>query len=166
MSEVYIECLVKAKTKGSMKALSYVCGFLAAIFIVGFFLYGVFWLFLIGLVLGGGSYYLNFISEVEYEYTFFDKELTVDSITGKSKRKTVETFTLDKIEAMAPVKSYHLDDYRNRQVRVSDYSIGEELKPDLRYSIYYEGGRQILISPSEELVKAMKNLAPRKIFND
>ena len=56
---------------------------------------------------------------------------------------------------------------RNRNVnKTKDYSIGEELQPDRRFVMYYEGGEKIILSPSEELIKVMKNVAPRKIFAD
>ena len=51
-------------------------------------------------------------------------------------------------------------------MKEKDYSVGEELKPDRRFAMYYEGGEKIILSPSEEMVKAMKNVAPRKIFSD
>ena len=85
---------------------------------------------------------------------------------AKTRRKRVATYSLNRVEILAPIKSYHLDNYKNRNVKVKDYSIGEELQPDLRYAMFYEGGEKILLSPSEAMVKAMKNNAPRKIFND
>ena len=50
--------------------------------------------------------------------------------------------------------------------KVLDYSIGREEQPDKRYVIYYEGNVKLLISPSEEMVRAMKNANPRKVFSD
>jgi len=32
--------------------------------------------------------------------------------------------------------------------------------------MYYEGGEKILLSPNEELVKVLKNMAPRKVFSE
>lgn len=166
MSEAYVECLIKAKTKGWMKALAGCLVAIAVLCVVGFFLSGRFLIFLVAAAAGAGAYFLTQYSEVEYEYLYLDKELTIDSISGKTSRKRVGTYSLDKIEILAPIKSYHLDNYKNRQVKVTDYSIGEELQPDLRYCFYYEGGEKVIISPNEELVKVMKNIAPRKIFND
>ena len=91
---------------------------------------------------------------------------TIDKIMAQTKRKRVAVYSLDSMEIFAPIKSYHLDNYKNRQVTVKDYSIGEELKPDRRYVFYYEGGQKVILSPSEEMVKAMKMKAPRKVFND
>ncbi len=76
------------------------------------------------------------------------------------------TYSLDKVEILAPIKSYHLDNYKNRNVKQKDYSIGIEEKPDLRYAMYYEGGEKLLLSPSPEMIKIMKNVAPRKVFSD
>lgn len=90
----------------------------------------------------------------------------MDKVMAKSKRKRVASYSLSRMEIVAPIRSYHLDNYKNRQVKVKDYSVGEELKPDLRYAIYYEGGEKILFNPSPEMVKAMKNAAPRKVFSD
>ena len=115
---------------------------------------------------GAGAYFVNFFTDLEYDYLYIDKELVVDKVMAKSRRKRVATYSLDKVEILAPVKSYHLDNYRNRTAKVKDYSVGEELKPDLRYVMFYEGGEKILLNPSPELIKLMKNVAPRKVFSD
>ena len=166
MSDTYVECLVKAKAsmlgkfcKVLLVMLAVVCGILAfgTMNIV---------LLLITVAAGVGAYFVGMYTDVEYEYLYLDKELVVDKVLGKSKRKRVATYQLDRVEILAPVKSYHLDNYRNRNVKVKDYSIGEELQPDKRFAMYYEGGEKILLSPSEELIKVMKSVAPRKIFAD
>jgi len=165
MSDTYVECLVKAKQRGIFKFL---CGLLMVLTVI-FFL-SMFVLSYIGLILmaisGVGAYFLKLNTDLEYEYLYLDRELVVDKVMAKSKRKRVATYSLSRMEIMAPIKSYHLDNYKNRQVKVKDYSVGEELKPDLRYAIYYEGGEKILLNPSPEMVKAMKNAAPRKVFSD
>lgn len=73
---------------------------------------------------------------------------------------------MERMEILAPIHSYHLDSYKNRNARETDYSIGVEEKPDLRYVMYYEGNRRIVLSPNEEFVKAMRNASPRKVFTD
>lgn len=168
MSDVYVECLVKAKTsmlgklgRGLLTALAVICVLLIFVFppllmfcFIGAVLFGV------------GAYVVKLFTDLEYEYLYLDKELAVDKIMAKTRRKRVATYQLDRIEILAPIKSYHLDNYRNRQAKVKDYSIGEELKPDKRFLMFYEGGEKIVMSPSEELIKAMKNVAPRKVFSD
>lgn len=165
MSDMYVECLVKAKQSAVGKFFKTLLIMLTVVF--GFFtLLGVMVAFVAAVITGVGAYFVNLYTDIEYEYLYVDKELTIDKVLAKSKRKRVGVFSLDRIEIMAPIRSYHLDNYKNRQVKELDYSIGEELMPDLRYALYYEGGQKLILSPSEDLVKVMKNVAPRKIFMD
>ncbi|MBQ2804205.1 MAG: hypothetical protein IJF07_09945 [Lachnospiraceae bacterium] len=164
MSDTYIECLVKAKQ-------SFVSKFFTMLLVVLTVIFGLVMLvfvpaMLLALVTGVGAYFLNLYTNIEYEYLYLDKEITVDKVLAKSKRKRVATYSIDRMEIFAPIKSYHLDNYKNRKVKEKDFSIGEELQPDKRYVMYYEGGEKVLFSPSEAMVKALKTVAPRKVFTD
>lgn len=165
MSETYVECLVKAKAKMGMKLLKYLLIGLTVIFVL-LALVGIILAIIPGVITGVGAYFVTLYSDLEYEYLYLDKELVIDKVLAKSKRKRVATYQVERMEILAPFHSYHLDNYKNRQVKIRDYSIGEELKPDLRYAVYYEGGEKLILSPSEELVKAIRNVAPRKVFMD
>ena len=127
---------------------------------------GMILLLILAVIIGVLAYFVKLNSDVEYEYLYLDKELTVDKVLAKTKRKRVAVYHLSRIEALAPIKSYHLDDFKNRDVKVRDFSVGYEDKPDLRYAMYYEGGEKIILSPSPELIKVMKNVAPRKVFDN
>ena len=106
-------------------------------------------------------------TDLEYEYLYLDRELTVDKVMAKSKRKRAAVYSLDKMEIVAPVKSWHLDNFKNRQTSKNvDYSSGEEKQPDKRFVFYYEGNQKVIFEPSEEMVKAMQFVAPRKVFKD
>lgn len=168
MSDAYVECLVKAKTSLLGRFLKVMLITLSVIFVLAMFIMPpLMTLALIGAILtGGGAYFVNLYTDLEYEYLYLDKELTVDKVMAKAKRKRLAVYQLDKVEIFAPVKSYRLDNYKNRTVKEKDYSIGEVQQPDRRYAMYYEGGQRIILSPSEELVKVMKNVAPRKVFSD
>jgi hypothetical protein len=169
MSDAYVECLVKAKPSILGKIGRAVLMTLMVICILAIFVLPPLMLFaFIGaVVFGVGAYFVRMFTDLEYEYLYLDKELVVDKIMAKTRRKRVATYQVDRIEVLAPIKSYHLDNYRNRQVnKEKDYSIGEELQPDRRYLLFYEGGEKIMLSPSEEMIKLMKNVAPRKIFSD
>lgn len=165
MSDSYVECLVKAKASGTAKFFKVLLIALTVIFAVSTLLFGMLG-FLVAVILGIGAYFVNLYSDLEYEYLYLDKEISVDKVMAKSKRKRVATYSVDRMEILAPVRSYHLDGFRNRKVKKRDYSIGVELQPDLRYAMYYEGGEVILLSPSPEFVSAVKNVAPRKVFTD
>lgn len=167
MSESYVECLVKQRTSLPGKFLKYLLIALTTVFAVLSVLTGMnFVMFLIAVAMGAGAYFVYLYTDLEYEYLYLDRELTVDKVLAKTKRKRVAVYQMDRIEILAPIRSHHLDDYRNRTVKEKDYSIGYEDKPDQRYCMYYEGGEKLILSPSPEMIKAMKNTAPRKIFND
>ena len=116
--------------------------------------------------LGVAAYFVYLNSDVEYEYLYVDKELTVDKVMAKSRRKRVATYDLGKIEILAPIKSWHLDNYKNRTDKTVDYSSGEEKQPDRRFAFFYDGKQRVLIEPNEEMIKAMQTVAPRKVFKD
>jgi len=166
MNETYVECLVKAKPSVAGKILKWALILLTVFFGTGGLLGASILRVILAVVLGVCAYMVNLYTDLEYEYLYVDRELVVDKVLARSGRKRVAIYKLDKIEIFAPFRSYRLDRYKNTNAKVKDYSIGEELKPDLRYTMIYEGGEKIILSPSEELIKVLKNVAPRKVFTD
>ena len=166
MSDTYVECLVKAKTSILAKLFKYLLIVVAAFCLFDAMFMGGLLSFFVMLLAAGGAYAVNLFTELEYEYLYLDKELVVDKVMAKSRRKRVATYSLERMEILAPIKSHHLDNYRNRNVKTKDYSIGQELQPDLRYAMFYEGGEKVILSPSPEMIKVMKNAAPRKVFSE
>lgn len=166
MSDAYVECLVKAKSSALGKFGKYFLIVVTVIMVILMALTMNVIALLLAVVAGVGAYFVNMFTDLEYEYLYLDKELTIDKVMAKTKRKRVAVYQLDRMEILAPIKSYHLDNYRNRNVKEKDFSIGYEDKPDLRYAMYYEGGEKLILSPSPEMIKVMKNAAPRKVFND
>lgn len=164
MNETYVELLIKRKTPAYMVFFKNLIMILAVLFVLAGL---VIWpALLIGVVLGIAAYFVNMNADLEYEYLYVDKELTVDKVMAKSKRKRVAVYDMNKMEIMAPFKSYHLDNYKNRQDKVADYSSGEEKQPDVRYVFYYDGKQKVVFEPNAEMVKAIQMIAPRKVFKD
>ena len=164
MNETYVEWLVKRKTPAYMTLLKILTIMLTVCFVLlGFFLLPA---MIIAVLLGVSAYFIYLNSDVEYEYLYVDKELTVDKVMAKSRRKRVATYDLGKIEILAPIKSWHLDNYKNRTDKTVDYSSGEEKQPDRRFAFFYDGKQRVLIEPNEEMIKAMQTVAPRKVFKD
>ena len=164
----FVECLVESKASPIVKLLSYVCLVLAILF----FLSSLFTpLGIIGLILcvaaGVGYYFLSLNASIEFEYQYCDKEITVDKILNKSKRKNVGKYEVERMDAMAPTKSYHLDEYKNKTLKVLDFSKREkDPQPDPTYTMIYDGKERIIFEPNAEFVAAVKNVAPRKVFTD
>ncbi len=162
--ESYVECLVPRKPSGGMKALK--VGLIAAA--VFCFLLGlVVIFFMLGtLLLGAAAYFVGLYASVEYEYLYVDREISVDRILNKTRRKKADRFDVERMEILAPVNSWHLDDYRNRQLKQTDYSSGRIHQPDNRYVMIYDGGRKVILEPNEAMVRAIQSVVPRKVFMD
>ena len=158
MSETYVECLVKKETSTLAKLLRIVLVMLTVVFGLLTFM-GFSLAMFVALATGFGAHFVYLHTDLEYEYLYLDKELVIDKIMAKTKRKRVATYELERLEA-------HLDNFRGRTGKETDYSIGKEEQPDKRYMMYYDGNQKVVLSPSEELVKAMRNVAPRKVFLD
>lgn len=165
MNETYVEVLVKRKTPAYMGFLKVLSIMLTVCFcVIGTM--GFFPALMIGVVIGIAAYFIYMNAEVEYEYLYMDRELVVDKIMAKSKRKRIETFDMNKVEIMAPVNSYRLDYYKNRACETTDYSTGEQKQPDTRYVFYYDGKKKVIFEPDQRMVKAIQNIAPHKVFKD
>lgn len=165
MSESYVEWMVARKTPAIFLFLKYLLIGLAVVAFFASFLFGTV-AFIVAIVFGVGAYFEMIYTDVEYEYLYLDKEITVDKVLHKTRRKRVATYEVGKIEIMAPLRSYHLDDYKNRQAKVLDFSSGVVNQPDTRYVFFYNGEQKVIFEPNEAMVKCVKNVAPRKVFLD
>lgn len=166
MNESYVEWLVKRPLSMGVKVLRIVLivaavGF-AVIGLLNFSLPAL----LLAVVCGAGSYFVIFYMDIEYEYLYLEKEITVDKILAKSKRKKAAVFEIENMEMLAPLNSWHLDPYKNRQLKVVDYSSGVEQRPEKRYAMIMGNGQKIILEPNMEMVQAIKTIAPRKVFTD
>lgn len=169
MNESYIELMVQRKKSMALVLGQYALYVLAVVFFLSdFVLPGLFGLlgFVLAIACGALGYFVGLNAEVEYEYLYLDKEITIDKVMGKAKRKRVATYSLEKIEIMAPMNSHRLDSYRNRQFKEVDVSTGVASLPEKRYVFYYDGHTKVTFEPNDEFIKLVKNVAPRKIFSD
>lgn len=163
VSETYVECLVARKASFAMRVLK-----TALIMLTVFFaLIGVAFIpaFLVAIATGVGAYFSYMNADVEYEYLYLDKEISIDKVMAKSKRKRVAVYDVERMEILAPVKSYHLDAYKNRELKTVDYSSGLD-EDNKKYMMIYEGNVKVFLEPSAEMLKAVRMVAPRKVFTD
>ena len=162
MNEAYFEVLVKRKGSPLLKGAQIVTGILA-VFFAFLMIIGKFWGCILALICVGACYILSLKSDVEYEYLYVDKELQIDRILKKSKRKRMETLDLTQLEVLAPLRSHELDSFRNGNYTKADYSSGEEQKERSVYALVVEK-KMIVFEPTQEMVKTIKMFAPRKVF--
>lgn len=157
-----IEILLKRKTPIGIKIMQYALIALAVFF---FWMFGILGI-LFSIVAVVCSYFAGLYSMVEYEYIYFDKELDVDVIYSMKKRKHVKTYDLAQLEVLAPAGSYHLDAYKNRDAKARDFSTKLPENERNVYVMYLGGSEKVTFEPTPELLKAIANIAPRKVFTE
>ena len=165
MNETFLEVLVKRKTPVTMKVgqvLLIILTVLLALLSLGT---GAVVL-LLAVLTGVGAYFTGLLSNVEYEYSYLNKELDVDVIYSMQRRKHLVTYDLTKLEVLAPVSSYHLDAYKNRNVKTKDFSSQKAENQNEVYVMYIGGNDKVVFEPTPELIKAIANIAPRKVFTE
>lgn len=163
MNDTYVECLVAKKKNPLLGVLKYTCYGLA---IICFFLiFGGSWLFFL---LAAGFAMLGYLVipmfDIEWEYLYISKEISVDKVMAKERRKHVMTLDLNKMNVMAVSNSHELDSYRARPHKDIDFS--SDMGDAKTYTIAYEdtdGLKLIVIEPNEEMLKAIKTVYPRKV---
>lgn len=166
MSESYKELLVK-KEKGMKEALTRAACIVPAVLCgIWTLLTGNLITFIVTVALGVLAYFVFQWTDIEYEYLYLDKEITVDKVMAKARRKRVVVLDVNKIEIMAPESSYQLDSYRNRQVKTIDLSAGHDLPGQKLYMVYYEGNQKYVLNLDEDFAKTVKAIAPRKVYTE
>lgn len=166
MGETYVECLVARKPSITMKFFKILLIMITVVFLLlGVAMYNAVGL-IIAVAAGVGAYFVSINADIEYEYLYVDKEISVDKVLAKSRRKKAGTFQLEQMEIFAPLNSHRLDSYRNAGGKVIDYSSGIAAQPERRYMMVCNGNTKVILEPNEELIRAVRNIAPRKVFDD
>ena len=73
--------------------------------------------------------------------------------------------SMEQIEMVASVKSWHLGDLEKQKASILDYSSGNE-EADI-YALYFRGNKgltKLLFEPDEKMLEYMRQRAPRKVF--
>ena len=143
-----------------MKFAAMTTAIMAIVFLMAMVI-GILWGLILAIVLGAASYLLNLFNSVEFEYLYVDKELQIDRILARSKRKRMETLDLNQLEILAPLRSHQLDGYRRGNYKKADYSSGKE--ENKKYMLIVND-KQVIFEPTEELVKTVHMFAPRKVY--
>lgn len=163
MEDFYVECLVAKKPKAYETLLKGAAWGFTALFLVAglisfFFLLGFVAMILVDLLL------LPRLS-VEYEYLYVAKTLQIDSIFSKEKRKKNAEYDMDQMEIFAEEGSSKLDEYKNANVTVRDYTSREAgIRPWILIIRRGQTLEKVKLEPDEEMIKAVRMNYPRKVF--
>lgn len=164
MDELYVEQIVKRKANPFEGAIK------TGIVIVALVLFGLgivamnALLMLLGFAAGFVGFYLILPRlNVEFEYLYISKELSVDKIYNKESRKKAGEWNLTNMELFVPVDSPRFDEYRNRQGNtVFDFTSGENDAEVYAMVINDKKLTVVYLEPGEELVKAVRSQFPRQ----
>lgn len=166
MDNRYVEKLVSKKTELNVIALRVAVLVITLFFsyviasLIGF-VYGLIAIFFLGYL----TWYVFFMTSVEYEFVLVNNELTIDKIYGKNKRKTQQTVDVSKCEVIAPIESTYVSGYhRNTQMKAFDYTSGENNEPVyILIAPYGASTAKIYMEFDQKMLDAIKMAAPGKV---
>lgn len=164
MSESYKELMVKREIGFREILTRAVCIVPTALLAALTLLTGNMVPFIATVLLGVLVYFVFQWTDIEYEYLYLDKEITVDKVMAKTRRKRAVVIDVNKIEILAPENSDHLSYYKNRQVKLTDLSAGHDIPGQRLYLLYYERNQAFLLNLDDDFAKLVKSAAPRKVF--
>ncbi len=165
MNESYKELLVK-RERGMKEAVMRIACIVPTVLLVLLAFTGNLIIFIAAVACGVLTYFVFQWTDIEFEYLYLDKEITVDKVMAKTRRKRAAVLDVNKIEIMAPENSNQLVYYKNRQVKITDLSAGHDLPDQKLYMVYYEGNQCYLMNLDEDFIKTVKLIAPRKVFSE
>lgn len=167
MSELYSEILVKKEPSSvdTVKKAAIIGGVLLFV-AAGILITPVLWLGAIAL--GVAAYFIFPKLEVEYEYLVLNKELDVDAIYARKKRKNMGRYNLDSMDLLAPLNSHRMEYYNgNTRLTVKDYTSGRENSN--RYAMIVKGDQntvKVLLELEQDAVENIRRTYPNKVFLD
>lgn len=167
MNDAYSEVLVKkqATAMDRLKKIGLIALLSLAVLISLFF---DFRFLLAVVILGVATFFLLPTFDLEYEYLLVNRELDIDKIYSKSKRKKAAQFELDGMELFAPLNSSRMERYNgDTRLKTRDYSSGDS---DAKvYAMIIRDGQEackVLLEPDEQMLDALYRFFPNKVFTD
>ncbi len=119
-----------------------------------------------GVIVGlAGFYFVVPLMYVEFEYLYMSKELTVDRIFNKEKRRKAGNWSLESMEIIAPLGhedlAYYLKQDGNKK-NIHDFTSG--VNPGAVFVIVLKDkdNTQIYFEPNDEILRAIRQQFPRQ----
>lgn len=165
MSDFYSEWIVKRETPQKVKVIKillYVCCALSLLFLMVPY---------VGIILTAGVFALVYLyhrnNDIEWEYSILQKELNVDKIMSKAKRKSVAVFDLTKVEMFAPAKSQHILAYDHRGLKTLDYSsCTADARLYVMVIMYNNELTRVVLEPTDAMLKEIRDIIPRQFHKE
>lgn len=159
MNEVFAEYIIKSRItlKSVLLRILALGGVVISFF--SFMFVGALAITLIALMIYV-AWYVFAITNIEYEYSLVNADLSIDKIMGQRKRKRVADYDFKKAEIMAYADSDYLKQYE-RCAKVQDYSSQTNSKNKIGV-IFIEGSNvtELLFEPNERIIDAIRRIRP------
>lgn len=162
--DTYVEWLVEKKPNPFNSVIRIACYALTGIFLLsGLFIFAP-------LILGGILMIIADIIflpmlDVEYEYLFLQRSLTIDRIFSKEKRKKAAEYELDKMEFFAEEGTEEFNRYKDSPGRSVNFTSGYDDRRIFALVIHDRDAIiRVLLEPDDKTVEAIKQLYPSKVF--
>ena len=161
MLDVAIEQILKVKPPA--KALFFKVGMILACIVSALFALYVIGLLSLALLIVGTVLLFQYY-DAEYEYTLVEKNLDVDRIMAKSRRKRLGSYNFSKLEIMAPAGHEKLAEYERTDCKVMNYASG--YNPEHEYVAYVKDGEliKLILEPNERMLEAFCKMDSRKVI--
>ncbi|MBE5880937.1 MAG: hypothetical protein E7289_01310 [Lachnospiraceae bacterium] len=168
MTDNYVELLVKRKTSPMLKALRFACMVMGVLQLVLAALSAAPFFIVTGILFLAVAYVVGYFGNIEYEYLYVDRQLTIDKIHNQRKRKKVAEYQLDKdMEVLAPYGSAHLDYFNDKVARTRNYTSGKTDADQYVMVVHVEEELEMIrLDMNEEMLKQISMVSPRKVFKD
>lgn len=164
MGDSYVESIVsreKNKTYAALRVGCYVAAGICAFLGIG----GMYILLIGTVVFALLGFFVVPDSEIEFEYTYIDKELRIDKIIAQAKRKKGPVYDLNKMEFICKENSHELDRFKNKSIPTKDFSsLNSEVKPYVMVIKDEKSELLVKLDPVPEILKAIKSVMPRKVI--
>lgn len=164
-----LEVIVNRKPNTLIKAVCYGACVLTVCFCLLAFMTSLLFLIPAALCAAAANYFW-LETAVDFEYVYVDKELRVAKIMQKQRRKELAVYDLTKMEVLAPVGSHHLDGFRNKDLKVLDYSSQTDENKPYRYALILSDGTELILDMvgeySSQILDLIRAFSPRKVFRD
>lgn len=164
-----LEVIVNRKPNTLIKAVCYGACVLTVCFCLLAFMTSLLFLIPAALCAAAANYFW-LETAVDFEYVYVDKELRVAKIMQKQRRKELAVYDLTKMEVLAPVGSHHLDGFRNKDLKVLDYSSQADENKPYRYALILSDSTELILDMvgeySIQILDLIRAFSPRKVFRD
>ena len=165
MDDVFIERLVARKMGPKEMAIKALIALAVVVLLLVSMMISPIWVPLLVAVAVAGGWYLWTITNVDYEYSLSNGELTVDAIYGQRRRKNqLEANLRERLELMAPLSPRYQSELSRSCVRVLDAASAPNA--DGRWFLLLRGENgltRVIFEPDQRMVDAIRRCAPSKV---